>query len=334
MCLRTCVTLSVLILFLSSCSKPLPKYTVDDAGSYEVVTIESVEISRNTVGEPPFQTVEVYTPPSYTEKGGPYPVIYFLNGYNTPLAYVRTFRDRMNNAMEDGSSAPFVIVCISGTNVYDGSFYVNSSVTGNWENYITREVVPVVEDAYRVVSKRDGRFIAGYSMGGFGALNIGMRHPDMFTAVYAFAPGAFIADDLPQVLSDWNEYRSASGSGVILKAYAAACTQGDGIPSLDGSDSDNAIAEKWLTGMSNWEDKVHAFSKKTDTVMPVCIVYGRTDEYVWIQNGSREIARLLTEYNLPNELHVIDGDHSLSEEVFTGRMLPFCTGLLENNRTY
>jgi S-formylglutathione hydrolase FrmB len=51
-----------------------------------------------------------------------------------------------------------------------------------YETYITKDLIGHVDATYRTIAKREARAIAGLSMGGFGALMLSMRHPDLFTA--------------------------------------------------------------------------------------------------------------------------------------------------------
>lgn len=64
-------------------------------------------------------------------------------------------------------------------------------VTGNWEDFVINDVVNYVDQNFRTIQKVQARGIAGHSMGGFGALNIAMRHPDIFSCVYGMSPGLF-----------------------------------------------------------------------------------------------------------------------------------------------
>jgi S-formylglutathione hydrolase len=61
-------------------------------------------------------------------------------------------------------------------------------VTGNWEDYIYKDVTSYVDANYRTLARPSSRGIAGHSMGGFGAVSIGMKHADIFSAIYALSP--------------------------------------------------------------------------------------------------------------------------------------------------
>ena len=71
----------------------------------------------------------------------------------------------------------------------EGSFYVSSAANGDWETFITEDVVEYVDANFRTLPSAESRGLTGDSMGGFGALNLSMRHPEVFGAVYATAPG-------------------------------------------------------------------------------------------------------------------------------------------------
>jgi esterase/lipase superfamily enzyme len=91
-----------------------------------------------------------------------------------------------------------IVVIANGRNRLGGSFYTNSPAIGNWEDFIVKELVRVIDSRYRTVLFAGSRGIAGHSMGGSGALNIGMRHPDIFGSVYAMSPGLFDENGLSE----------------------------------------------------------------------------------------------------------------------------------------
>jgi len=64
--------------------------------------------------------------------------------------------------------------------------------------FIVDDVVSYVDTHYRSVAQASARAISGHSMGGFGALNMGMRHPDIFSVVYSLSPGLFYPNGLAE----------------------------------------------------------------------------------------------------------------------------------------
>lgn len=97
-------------------------------------------------------------------------------------------RTSLDNLIVAGSAQPFLIVLPNGLNKYLGAFYANSPTTGNWDDYITRDVVQYIDSHYRTLADPAHRVIAGHSMGGFGALTLSFRHPDIFGSGYAMIP--------------------------------------------------------------------------------------------------------------------------------------------------
>ena len=94
----------------------------------------------------------------------------------------------MDTLIANGVAAETIVVVPNGKNAYLGSFYTNSPVTGNWEDYIYRDVVNYIDGRYRTMARASSRGIAGHSMGGYGAFTIAMKHPDVFGATYALSP--------------------------------------------------------------------------------------------------------------------------------------------------
>jgi S-formylglutathione hydrolase FrmB len=61
-------------------------------------------------------------------------------------------------------------------------------VTGKWEDFAVKELVPYIDTNFRTLGSRDSRGLLGDRIGGYGAIRIGMRHPEVFGAVYALHP--------------------------------------------------------------------------------------------------------------------------------------------------
>ena len=88
-----------------------------------------------------------------------------------------------------------IVVAANGFNAYGGSFYTNSPVTGNWEDFIVRDLVGNIDANYRTIARAESRGIAGHSMGGYGAMMLAMKHPELFSAVYALSPCCMVMDN-------------------------------------------------------------------------------------------------------------------------------------------
>ena len=99
----------------------------------------------------------------------------------------------MKAILDDGISRkkirPFIFVQADQYTLFEGSFYSNSTLTGNWDEFTSKELVAYVDKNYRTLAKRESRGIAGHSMGGYGAFKIAMLHPEVFSSTYALSPG-------------------------------------------------------------------------------------------------------------------------------------------------
>jgi S-formylglutathione hydrolase FrmB len=179
---------------------PVPASTT---GQLIFTDIPALSLEDNLLGDSAEKSVVIYLPPSYEISDKRYPVVFFLPGYSTDN---RAFTDgtfqgfRLQESMDqliaDGSIKEMIIVIPKGQHSLGGSFYVNSPVTGNWEDFIVEDVVNYVDTQYRTIPATESRGIAGHSMGGYGALNLAMLHPDLLGAVYSLSPGLFDPEGL------------------------------------------------------------------------------------------------------------------------------------------
>jgi enterochelin esterase-like enzyme len=144
----------------------------------------------NLQGNSPERTVYVILPPSYDrDEQRRYPVLYFLHGRtSTAREYVGLIPfDADLRAMGAGPREMIVVVPDTDT-LFGGSMYTNSPTSGNFEDFIARDLVRYVDGHFRTIAKREARGLAGHSMGGYGTLRIGMHHPEEFVALYAMNP--------------------------------------------------------------------------------------------------------------------------------------------------
>ena len=150
-------------------------------------------LQGNHAGEDPMRRITIYLPPGYEESKQRYPVVYFLHGGldvlgdSIVMAWWR-IHDLMDAAVLGGHSHPMIFVLPNSDAKLGGGFYTNSTLTGNWADYIGKDVVDYIDRRYRTIANRNSRGLSGHSLGGNGALKIGMLYPDVFGAVYALSP--------------------------------------------------------------------------------------------------------------------------------------------------
>ncbi len=167
------------------------------SGEVKYIDIPAPALEGSLLHVPTQQRAAVYLPPSYADSQRRYPVIYFLAGFNSSLQYITQLRviqgfhlqEALDRLIAEGKIKEMIVVIPNGVTPLGGSFWVDSLFHGNWEEYLCRDLVRHVDATFRTIAAREARAVAGHSMGGFGALNGAMRHPDVFAAVYALSPG-------------------------------------------------------------------------------------------------------------------------------------------------
>ena len=81
-----------------------------------------------------------------------------------------------------------IVVLPDSKTLHLGSVYSSSPTTGDFENFVARDLVAYIDSHYRTLPRREGRGLVGHSMGGYGATRIGMKHADVFGALYIMSP--------------------------------------------------------------------------------------------------------------------------------------------------
>jgi S-formylglutathione hydrolase FrmB len=135
--------------------------------------------------------VLVYLPPGYQkDRKRRYPVVYALHGYSIGAEQWSGeihVPQTIEGAFATGTPEMIVVLPDSKT-VHNGSMYSSSVTTGDFENFIARDLVAHIDAHYRTLARRESRGLAGHSMGGYGATRIGMKHADVFGALYIMSP--------------------------------------------------------------------------------------------------------------------------------------------------
>ena len=167
--------------------------------------IHSKNFEGNKIGVSADRKLAVYLPGGYDRASKRYPVLYF---FPSPFDGYRTLFDKsgaqalFDRAIERGTVRSFILVSVDMTTPLGASWFVNSPVTGNWEDFVLQELVPYVDARFRTIPTRDARGLVGQHMGAYGAIRIGMKHADVFGSIYGMNPvgagsGVQIMDSRP-----------------------------------------------------------------------------------------------------------------------------------------
>jgi len=220
-------------------------------------------------------------PPSYdASKARRYPVLYFLHGLgeNEQMLVSSGGWNLIEDLWEQHQLGEFLIV----TPDADTSFYINSrDGRERYEDFFIREFLPFIERTYRTRPGRHYRGIGGISMGGYGALHLAFRHPNLFASVSASS--AALLGKLPDVkFSNPRQSR-------LLRVLAVFGTPPN--PAFWRRNDPITLARTaHLEGLKIYFD---------------C---GEQDDYGF-EKGARELHDVLASRGIPHEFHLYPGGH-------------------------
>ena len=158
----------------------------------ERIKIHGKALEGNLEGDAVDRDAIVFLPPGYNQnRTRRYPVVYALARLLDRRGAVErrksTCRRRSRGRSPKGAHEMIVVLPDSKT-VHNGSMYSSSVTTGDFENYVARDVVSYMDAHYRTIASRESRGLVGHSMGGYGATRIGMKHADVFGSLYIMSP--------------------------------------------------------------------------------------------------------------------------------------------------
>ncbi|MHA7059575.1 alpha/beta hydrolase [Aquimarina sp. M1] len=231
---RMCVSLqTIAICFFILCfsSKTFAQYALK--GKIVDDTIHSKILSKNKIGLNTHRNIKIYLPPGYSQSQNNYPVVYYLHSlFENPNTIISDHKtpEIIDKNIAQNVSKEFIFVVPDFTSSTIGSLYENSSTSGFWEDFITKELVPYIDKNYRTISSNDSRAVIGHFMGGRGALKLAMTYPEIFSVVYALHPVATGSGYLPRVSLDvnWNQVLLAKsyqdiGDDIRTKIFTSVC---------------------------------------------------------------------------------------------------------------
>ncbi len=168
------------LIALSACAEERATLTVLD--------IPGKLLADNPAGDPPARRVALYSP---VKADAALPLVLYLPGWggSSEDSIARGSRDWLAEVVARLAAAghPIRIAAVDARSRYGGSQYLDSTATGNYAQWLTREVMPAIE-ARHPLPPGAKWIVAGHSSGGFGALRLGMGRADTFAAVVALSP--------------------------------------------------------------------------------------------------------------------------------------------------
>jgi S-formylglutathione hydrolase len=332
--------------------------------------IPAPSLKGNLLGDPTEQPAVVYLPPGYEASTKRYPTLYLLHGFtaNNRIwingAYQgMKLQTLMDDLIRNGKVRELIVVAANGSNAYKGSFYTNSVVTGNWEDFITRDLVNYVDANYRTLAQAQSRGIAGHSMGGYGSVMLGMKHPEIFSVVYALSPCCLAMEaDMSEANSAWpgllqltskdqlnapprsfaqffysafvalsaafspNPNRAPFFVDFPFELKSGNCTppaEGKLLTSTPCVQRNEAVYAKWRSHVPVYI--AGANKENLKKLRGIFLDYGEKEEFEHIRTGVKQLSSTFSELNIPHQFEIYaGGDHgSLIRQRMETRVLQF-----------
>ena len=245
-------------------------------GTVALKRFRSTVLKDNPLGDPPVRTVPVYLPPGYARSRRRYPVVFVLTGFTgrgvmllNHSAFSENLAERMDRLIAEGTVAPMILVMPDCFTRYGGSQYLNSAATGRYEDHVVKELVPWADRTFRTLKGRRHRGLVGKSSGGYGALVLGMRHPNLFAAVASHAGDMYFElcykQDFPRFVRVTGTF---GGPAEFLRRF----------PGIEPKSSDHILALNTLAMASCYAPNPRA---PLGFDLPCDPATGELDETVW-----------------------------------------------------
>jgi len=282
--------------------------------------------------------VLVFLPPGYARTSHRYPVVYALHGYSIGAEQWSQeihVPQTIEGAFGKGAREMIVVLPDSKT-LHNGSMYSSSVTTGDFENYVARDVVSYIDAHYRTIASRESRGLVGHSMGGYGASRIGMKHADVFGSLYIMSPcclsprgtgggrgnNAANAEALAAVKTAADSAKLPFGLRAQLASAAAWSPNPKNPPlylDLPIGDNETAILAKWTA---------NAPLAFIDQYLPGLRRYRAIAIDVGDQDGLRvdagKLHDVLDQYGIANTFEIYAGTHTSDVAVrFQEHVMPF-----------
>ena len=265
----------------------------------------------------------IHLPEGYDNSDEHYPVLYFLHGFgaNHYLVY-GGIHDKVDLLISLDQVDPFIIVRPDGSaSPYLGSFYTNSSLYGDFEDYIIYDLINHIDNTYRTIDHRLYRGISGHSMGGYGATKLGIKYYDLFGSISSHS-GVLVFDNLTDLIPELMYETSWSPLGLFLPTNGNVSFFMFG---ASGAFSPNLNLPPWYVDLpidyneqiieSVWDlwlphDPLQIAQDSIDA-LPLLDYYldcGDQDEY-YLKEHAINFHAFLDSFNFDHEYHIYSGYH-------------------------
>lgn len=275
---------SLFFLFLFLTSTVLITRTVVAAPVINTSKIEYSKFNSTSLGSDVNYAVSL--PASYNKDNSQrYPIVIFLHGlFNDEKDWQdRGIQAKLDELRSTGKVGEYIIAIPYGAN----SFYLNSKNGLLYEDAIVKDFIPFIDKTYRTNPKN--RMIAGISMGGYGALMIAFKHPEMFVGVAAHCAALF--EELPKAPTSPKDSRGRYRYELATELYGKP-------PNLEHFQQNNPL----------YLAKANAQKIKQ---LKIYFDIGQQDRYGF-ETANKLLDDILTKANIKHDFHFVEGEHGWS----------------------
>jgi S-formylglutathione hydrolase FrmB len=226
----------------------------------------------------------VILPPSYgNDLNRKYPVMYYFHGLGeSEQAITGPFWNVVERMQETKQIGEYIIATPDARR----SFYINAkNGRQRYEDFLLREFMPTIEKKYRIEADRAHRGISGTSMGGYGALRLAFKHPELFSVVSAHMAALY-----PKVPQEFLDYVELNGGGRLETVF--------------GTPFDETF---WERNTPYYFARLNAAKLRADKIK-IYFDCGDKDDYSF-DIGARKLDQQLTHEKIPHEFHIYPGRH-------------------------
>lgn len=314
----------------------------DHKGRYERITVHGPTLAGNLDGNSPDRPVSVYLPPGYDKDSKRrYPVVYLLHGFTD--SDTRWFgREGQHfvhvpkavDAAYAQGAKELIVVMPNAFTRYQGSMYSNSAAVGDWETFISRDLVKFIDGKYRTLAAPASRGLAGHSMGGYGTMRVAMKAPGVFSALYVMSPCCLAPGPPPDVqmferVAKVRTPEEIAAADFFVKAMLASAAAWSPNPQKPPMFLDLPVNEgKHVPEvMARWAANapvimLHQYVPALKSYGAIFIETGDQD-FIAV-DGSRRLHELLDGYSIANTYEVYGGDHvNRIHDRLTTKLMPY-----------
>jgi putative tributyrin esterase len=262
----------------------------------QALPVKTVEFDSPSVGRK--MKYNIVLPEKYAQSTERFPVLYLLHGYSSNYtAWARMGVPRYARDFD------LIVVMPDAGN----SWYVNwaTSEEGQknaWEDGIVKDLIGHVDATYRTIARREGRAINGLSMGGYGGLMLGLKHPDMFCSIGSHSGAVAFAKQAGERMKNPNAPARPA------RSLSAQPNPAIGIEGFTSQVERSPKGKMWATveDCAAYDPFQLALKVPKDKLPHICIDCGTEDSLL---KSNQELMKVLMEHKIPFTYAESPGEH-------------------------